>query len=189
MMRVSDAPLAFPRSPHILTFYAPLSFCNNLKGTAYMDAKAAAVSDVFSRFEAEEGAMTLVNFGLALSQIGGKLTKEDISELLGDELGRNKKSAAVANGMVRWRIVLADLVKKLVEADEQAWRLSFNKWDRNHDGRLTVRELEYALASLGKERARVEVEDLLRSADANLDGALAFSEFCTVVKLAGILAK
>ena len=35
--------------------------------------------------------------------------------------------------------------------------------------------------------ARAEVEDMLRAADVNLDAALSFAEFRTVMKLAGVL--
>ena len=106
------------------------------------------------------------------------------------------------------------IVALLLEADERRWRESFDRWDRNHDGRLTIRELESAMAAAAKKEqqqgnaaaaagggsgggggggggaavaSRAEVEEVLRAADVNLDGALSFAEFRTVMKLAAVL--
>jgi Ca2+-binding EF-hand superfamily protein len=179
---------------------------------AYAEAKAASVADSLSRFEGESGgaadSISIMNFGLALIQIGGgALPKDEVTALLNDdERKRQSNNAAervVANGMVQWRRLLPRLVEMLLAADERRWRACFDKWDRNHDGRLTIRELEAAMASLGRVGssstataeggaaarawARAEVEDMLRAADVNLDAALSFAEFRTVMKLAGVL--
>ena len=174
------------------------------------------MADSLSRFEGESGgaadSISIMNFGLALIQIGGGvLPKDEVTALLNDdERKRQSNNAAervVANGMVQWRRLLPRLVEMLLAADERRWRACFDKWDRNHDGRLTIRELEAAMASLGRVGssstataeggaaaravhrawARAEVEDMLRAADVNLDAALSFAEFRTVMKLAGVL--
>ena len=117
------------------------------------------MADSLSRFEGESGgaadSISIMNFGLALIQIGGgALPKDEVTALLNDdERKRQSNNAAervVANGMVQWRRLLPRLVEMLLAADERRWRACFDKWDRNHDGRLTIRELEAAMASLGR---------------------------------------
>ena len=97
------------------------------------------MSKVLSRFEndvpmthggmmTQSGSMSLVNFGLALSQIGGGLSREDISSLLDEGSrgrGRKGKAPLVSNGQVlQWGRLVPELVGKLLEADERRWRIS-----------------------------------------------------------------
>jgi len=126
------------------------------------------------------GSISPVNFGGALSELGG-IPPQQVATLL------SKVPTHRKGGHLKWREsqVVNELGRMMVESDETRWLRSFDRWDKNHDGNLTIRELERALSSTsGIERAREEVERIIRSADLDLDGAMSAAEFITIMKIA-----
>ena len=70
-----------------------------------------------------------------------------------------------------------------MQGSTNRWTQIFRRWDRNHDGKLTMRELEKALNASGQQRELSEVEEIMRSADIDCDGTLSTEEFLTLMRL------
>lgn len=63
-------------------------------------------------------------------------------------------------------------------ADEIAdFRAAFNLYDKDGDGKITAKELEEAMRSLGVELTKEGIRDMINGVDIDLNGMIGFDEF------------
>ena len=117
------------------------------------------------------GLLDGAELGLMLARLGTRIDPAVQDDLLGAlDIDRDG------------RISFAEFTLTLLGAIDPgkmnpALRLLFDVVDRDGSGALEPRELGRALARLGKERTPQELEQLVREADLNDDGALEMAEF------------
>ena len=61
-------------------------------------------------------------------------------------------------------------------------RAAFDKYDRNHNGKLDFVELRSVLADMGIDYSIEQVEQVLRDYDANRSGQMEIDEFAQLVQ-------
>lgn len=127
------------------------------------------------------GFITPVNLGQALSQLGS-FTQTEVSSILAHADARRDGSLRCDDQM------MGHIANVLVELNVGRWKNTFTKWDRNHDGKVTIREMEQAFAGMRQPKTRAELEGMVRSADIDLDGTLSLDEFMVIAKLSEINA-
>ena len=61
-------------------------------------------------------------------------------------------------------------------------KIAFNLFDKDHNGQITVGELQTVLKTLGQNVTKEEAEEMMATVDNNNDGLLDFSEFVLMME-------
>lgn len=69
------------------------------------------------------------------------------------------------------------MVNKLSKTEIAAYKEAFRMLDRDHDGRLTAKELGSVLRSLGQHAAESDLRDFINEVDIDGNGTLEVDEF------------
>ena len=66
---------------------------------------------------------------------------------------------------------------KFTKKELKSLQNSFTLFDKDHDGKLTIKEVDGALRFLGKDPTRYRVESVMKDIDTYGNGTVAFPEF------------
>lgn len=66
--------------------------------------------------------------------------------------------------------------------DEDLLIQVFNTFDYNHDGYISISELDKVMKKLGENLSKRELQDMINEADTNRDGCIDFEEFKRIIK-------
>eukprot|EP01096_Ripella_sp_DP13-Kostka_P014652 TRINITY_DN6693_c0_g1_i1.p2 TRINITY_DN6693_c0_g1~~TRINITY_DN6693_c0_g1_i1.p2 ORF type:complete len:185 (+),score=81.30 TRINITY_DN6693_c0_g1_i1:78-557(+) len=124
-----------------------------------------------------DGEITTNELKVVLQSMGlTKVTETEIAQMISDvDTDRN--------GTVNFSEFLTMMHKKMRTADEeQEIRAAFNVFDKNGDGMISAAELRHVLTNLGEKLSDEDVEDMIRTADANKDGFVDWNEFVVLLK-------
>jgi calmodulin len=72
-------------------------------------------------------------------------------------------------------------MENLTETQLEEFRESFNVFDRDGDGFISIVELELAMRAMGHNPTRIELEEMIEEVDLDKDGAISFEEFVTMM--------
>ena len=75
-------------------------------------------------------------------------------------------------------------VMKTLNPGSKRWKefkAAFDFFDKDHSGKINVKEITQALASMGKNATDDEVKDIMASCDKNSDGNISFDEFIILI--------
>ena len=70
---------------------------------------------------------------------------------------------------------------KQVHQPSVEWKKAFDLLDKNKDGNITTSELGAAMKSIGLSPSEAELQDMIKSVDADASGTLDIKEFQTLV--------
>ena len=69
------------------------------------------------------------------------------------------------------------LKERKIVADAKSVMEAFKMFDRDGNGKISVEEMKYILASLGESYSEKEVDEVFKEADLNKDGNIDYDEF------------
>lgn len=121
------------------------------------------IEEAFNLFDKKKGKLDAAGLGSCLRYLGINLTNSDLAQLAGNGIDKN--------GLLDW------FGKKFVVEDTETDVLkSFEVFDREGNGLITVVELRHVLTGLGEKLDPEQVETLIVQADQG-DGQVAYKTF------------
>ncbi|PRT52688.1 Calmodulin [Wickerhamiella sorbophila] len=73
------------------------------------------------------------------------------------------------------------MADKLTEEQISAYKEAFSLFDKDHDGKISAKELGTVMRSLGQTPSESEVADMINEIDMDNDGSVDFPEFLTMM--------
>ncbi|ETO30580.1 calcium ion binding protein [Reticulomyxa filosa] len=135
------------------------------------DSKVASTSEdiemeqelkqAFSMFDNDnDGEITSVELGKVMEQLGQKLTDQELADMI-------KEIDADGNGSVDFEEFKSMMAKQLSTHHdvEQELQTAFELVDKDHDGKLSAKDLKEAMKSFGEDISDEEISDMIRFAD------------------------
>lgn len=72
-------------------------------------------------------------------------------------------------------------MQNLTEAQLEEFRNSFQIFDKDLDGVITIHELEIAMRAMGHNPTQIELQEMIEEVDNDKDGAINFEEFVNMM--------
>ncbi|AEC09928.1 Calmodulin-like protein 12 [Arabidopsis thaliana] len=134
-----------------------------------------------------DGSITKKELGTMMRSIGEKPTKADLQDLMNEAdldgdgtidfpefLCVMAKNQGHDQAPRHTKKTMAD---KLTDDQITEYRESFRLFDKNGDGSITKKELRTVMFSLGKNRTKADLQDMMNEVDLDGDGTIDFPEF------------
>ncbi|KAJ8433166.1 hypothetical protein Cgig2_007130 [Carnegiea gigantea] len=125
-----------------------------------------------------DGKITRVELESLLRRIGGKVSDEELAEMIG-EIDRDGDGCISLEELETVGSVL-----EVAGAGEDDLREAFDFFDADHDGKITAEELRAVFVALGDERCTLEdCRRMIEGVDNNRDGFVCFADFARMMDL------
>ncbi|XP_074562578.1 calmodulin-3-like [Curcuma longa] len=136
------------------------------------DDEIAELKIVFSQFAKDgDGCMATKELGTVMQLLEQNLTEAELQDMINEV-------DADGNGTIDFPEFLNLMARKMKDTDSQKeLREAFSLYDKDHDGLISVYELQSILNLLGEKLLRKEVEEMIRKADVDGDGQINYDEF------------
>ncbi|KAK7613018.1 hypothetical protein IWX49DRAFT_51713 [Phyllosticta citricarpa] len=131
----------------------------------------------FSVFDKNsDGVITAEELGEVMRSLGQEPTEEELRDIV-NELDVD------TSGSIDFEEFLKMMAAKSKSMDsEQELRQAFAVFDRDGTGTIDASELSHVLKSLGEKLSDAEIDEIIKQADLNGDGAIDYNEFVRFIK-------
>ncbi|XP_069131579.1 calmodulin-2-like [Argopecten irradians] len=132
--------------------------------------------EAFALFDKDGNGHISTNELMAVMQsLGQNPTTDEVKEMIA-EVDKN------GNGTVEFEEFCKMMIRKEEEQDpEEALREAFKVFDKDGNGFISAKELQYTMKNLGNELTEEEVDEMIQEADVNNDGKIDYKEFSKIM--------
>lgn len=128
--------------------------------------------EAFALFDTDgDGAITLEELGAFMKRMGLAPSDADLRRMIGEV-------DADQNGVIDFAEFVTLMARKMNNADkENEIREAFNVYDKDRSGKISKQDLLATMRALGAQLSEEDADRMIREADSNGDGEIAFDEF------------
>lgn len=137
--------------------------------------------EAFSMFDKEgDGTITTQDLGTVMRCLGRNPTEEDIQDMIREVDPERKGHLDFPDFLVLMAkgVATAETKEELLEA--------FRTFDKDGNGFLSTAELRRIMTNLGEKLTDEEVDEMIATADMDLDGQINYEEFVNVLVADGL---
>ena len=73
---------------------------------------------------------------------------------------------------------ISSIQAQVTDAEREAFKKTFDVYDKNKDGHITAAELQDVLGKLGQKPTKEEIDEFIKACDIDKNGTIEFNEFC-----------
>lgn len=137
----------------------------------------AELKEAFAIFDQDgDGSVTVTDLADIFSSVGQTIGQEDLKKMIAE-------ADMDINGAVDFPEFLSLVAQRMHDDSHRdvELRATFERYDLQKTGYLTVSNLKYVMESLGCRLTYEEADEMLREADMDGDGKLSFEEYRRVM--------
>merc|ERR1712205_274691 len=128
--------------------------------------------EAFSLFDKDgDGTITTKELGTVMRSLGQNPTEAELQDMINEV-------DADGNGAIDFPEFLSLMARKMKDTDtEEELVEAFKVFDRDGNGLISAAELRHVMTNLGEKLTDEEVDEMIREADVDGDGAINYQEF------------
>lgn len=132
--------------------------------------------EAFSLFDKNgDGTITSNELAVVMKSLGQKTTESELQDMI-NEVDID------GNGTIDFPEFLALFDRKTESSNsKEDVKEAFRVFDKDGNGYINASELQYVMTTLGEKLTNEEVEDMLKEADIDEDGAINYEEFVKIL--------
>merc|ERR1719246_119671 len=136
------------------------------------EEQIAEFKEAFSLFDKDgDGTITTKELGTVMRSLGQNPTEAELQDMINEV-------DADGNGTIDFPVFLSLMARKMKDTDtEEELVEAFKVFDRDGNGLISAAELRHVMTNLGEKLTDEEVDEMIREADVDGDGAINYQEF------------
>ena len=136
------------------------------------DEQIAEFKEAFSLFDRDgDGSITTNELGTVMRSLGQNPTEAELQDMINEV-------DVDGNGTIDFPEFLSLMARKMKETDtEEELMEAFRVFDRDGNGFISAAELRHVMTNLGEKLTNEEVDEMIKEADLDGDGAINYEEF------------
>jgi len=136
------------------------------------DEQVSEFKEAFSLFDKDgDGQITTKELGTVMRSLGQNPSEAELRDMINEV-------DADGSGTIDFPEFLTMMARKIKDTDtEEELREAFKVFDRDGNGYISAAELRHVMTSIGEKLSESEVDEMIREADSNNDGQVAYDEF------------
>lgn len=140
------------------------------------------IREAFDQCDSDgSGSIDAKELKIALRALGFEISRDEIRELI-------QKHSSSTEPTIDFSQFTEIIGQKLFNRDPLVEiRKAFNLFDKDKNGKISLKDLKTATAELGENFTDEELREMIREADRDFDGEINEAEFIEVMKKSGLL--
>ena len=139
------------------------------------------IREAFDQFDSDgSGSIDAKELKVAMRALGFELPRDDIKKMIEKVAGGNVTH-------IDFNQFMEMMGQKILERDPlQEILKAFELFDKDHNGKISLKDLKAATVELGENLTDDELREMIREADRDADGEVGREEFVDVMKKSGL---
>ncbi|OHS94814.1 Caltractin [Tritrichomonas foetus] len=139
------------------------------------------IREAFDQFDTDgSGSIDAKELKVAMRALGFELTREEIREMIKKVAGGNVPA-------IDFNQFMEMMGEKILQRNPlQEIKKAFSLFDKDHNGKISLKDLKTATIELGENLTDDELREMIKEADRDFDGEVSEAEFIEVMKKSGL---
>jgi len=139
------------------------------------------IREAFDQFDTDgSGSIDAKELKVAMRALGFELPRDEIRQMI-------TRVAGSAVPAIDFNQFMEMMGQKILERDPlQEILKAFELFDKDHNGKISLKDLKAATIELGENLTDDELREMIREADRDFDGEVGKEEFVDVMKKSGL---
>lgn len=139
------------------------------------------IREAFDQFDTDgSGSIDAKELKVAMRALGFEATREEIREMIFKVAGGNVPA-------IDFNQFMEMMGQKILQRDPlQEIKKAFTLFDKDHNGKISLKDLKTATIELGENLTDDELREMIKEADRDRDGEVCENEFIEVMKKSGL---
>jgi Ca2+-binding EF-hand superfamily protein len=143
------------------------------------DDKLREFKEAFQMFDKDQDSLLEIQEAIhAYMCLGYEIPVSELTEFLKDTSSNFQNISNLQSKNINFEIFVQFINKRPKETEiEEELMDCFKEFDKDRDGKISVKELKYLLISLGEELSNEEIEEIVRELDTRNEGGITYKDF------------
>ena len=139
------------------------------------------IREAFDQFDTDgSGSIDAKELKVAMRALGFELSREEIREMIKQVAGGSVPS-------IDFNQFMEMMGQKILQRNPlQEIKKAFTLFDKDHNGKISLKDLKTATIELGENLTDDELREMIKEADRDFDGEVSEAEFIEVMKKSGL---
>lgn len=139
------------------------------------------IREAFDQFDTDgSGSIDAKELKVAMRALGFDVSREEIREMIFKTAGSNVPA-------IDFNQFMEMMGQKILQRNPlQEIKKAFGLFDKDHNGKISLKDLKTATIELGENLTDDELREMIKEADRDLDGEVCEDEFVEVMKKSGL---
>ena len=142
------------------------------------------IREAFDQFDTDgSGSIDAKELKVAMRALGFEVTREEIREMIFKVAGGNVPA-------IDFNQFMEMMGQKILQRNPlQEIKKAFTLFDKDHNGKISLKDLKTATIELGENLTDDELREMIKEADRDRDGEVCEDEFIEVMKKSGLFGQ
>ena len=143
------------------------------------DLEICELHEAFNIFDIDSnGSIETSQLGILMNFLKQNPSKEELTQII-KETDIDNTNKIYFNQFLK---IMAKRIKNKKDDEDKDLCNIFNRLDRNHNGYISIHEIEFIATHFGENVTKEDIEGMMKEADTDRDGYISLEEFKMIMK-------